>query len=193
MHELYDPDALPAPPYETARLLLRPLTEADAEAAHAALDVAPEMWRFDPGHPRSLEDRREVIRAYGTMRDLLGFAPCGAFLKETGEIAGLGGLNPYVYDHRDGSRTIEVEVMFRIALPFQGRGLATETSRFWVAFAFDVLRLPVLRIGPDRDNAASVAVLRKLGARIEDDWLDPDSVIATIEAPADARATDRLS
>jgi len=67
-------------------------------------------------------------------------APCGAFLKETGEIAGLGGLNPYVYDHRDGTRTIEVEVMYWIALSLQGRGLATEMSRFWVAFAFDVLR-----------------------------------------------------
>lgn len=40
---LYDPDAPPAPPYETARLLLRPFTEADAPAAHAALDVAPEI------------------------------------------------------------------------------------------------------------------------------------------------------
>ncbi len=160
-------------------MALRPFAPEDVEIVHAALDGDPDVWRFDPGHAPSLDDRRENIARYAMLRAHFGFAPCGAWLAD-GAFVGQGGLSPHVFDHRDGARSIEIEVMYKIARPYWGRGYAKEIARFWVALAFAQLRLPRLVICVDRENAASIGVLRALGATIEDDWLEDDSVIATI-------------
>lgn len=177
--EPYSPKQLPQPPFETERLLLRPYAEENAVEVHRMLDLDPEVWRFDPGFERTLDQRREVIARYLMLRQQFGFGPCGAWLKD-GILVGQGGLNPYVHDHRDGTRTVEFEVMFKVARPFWRRGVATEIARFWVDFAFTHVRLPRLLVCPARDNTASIGVLRALGATFEDDWLDAGTVIATI-------------
>jgi RimJ/RimL family protein N-acetyltransferase len=178
----YEPDLLPQPPYETARLVLRPFQAKDAAVVHAALDTDPEVWRFDPGYARTPKDRRGLIAAYAGLRGQFGFAPCGAWAMD-GTFIGQGGLNAYLYDQRDGSRSVEFEVMYKVAQPFWRQGYAVEIARFWTDFAFQHVRLAQLKICPARDNVASIAVLRALGATFEDDWLDPDTVIATIPAP----------
>jgi RimJ/RimL family protein N-acetyltransferase len=180
--EPFSPDDLPQPPFETARLRLRPYKLSDAAEVYAALDLHPDVWRFDPGHPTTLVQRRAIIRHYAALHDHFGFGPCGAWLKD-GTFVGQGGLNPYIYDERDGTRTAVFEVMYKLARPFWGQGYATEIARFWVDFAFRQVRLPVLKICPVRENVASVAVLQRLGATFEDDWLDETTVIATIMPP----------
>ena len=179
----YDSEQLPQPPYSTRRLVLRPYGPNDAAEVHAALDTDPEVWRFDPGYERSLNERREVIDRFAMLREQFGFGPCGAWLHD-GSFVGQGGLNPYIYDHPDGTRTVEYEVMFKVAQRFWRQGYATEIARFWADFAFRYVRLSRLLVCPDRDNAASIGVLRALGATFIDDWLDPDTVIATILPPA---------
>jgi ribosomal-protein-alanine N-acetyltransferase len=179
----YDPDLLPQPPFTTARLVLRPFLAKDAAVVHQALDTDPEVWRFDPGYAPSLRERRAMIRHYAALRTQFGFAPCGAWARD-GTFVGQGGLNAYLYDQRDGSRSVEFEVMYKLARPFWRQGFALEVARFWTEFAFRQVRLPQLKICPARANAASIGVLRALGATFEDDWLDPDTVIATILAPA---------
>ena len=185
----YSFNLLPQPPFATKRLVLRPYTREDASTVHAVLDTDPEVWRFDPGYERSLDERREVIERFGLLCGQFGFGPCGAWSQD-GAFVGQGGLNPYVYDHPDGTRTVEFEVMFKVARPFWRRGYATEIARFWTDFAFRHVRLPRLLVCPARDNAASIGVLRSLGATFEDDWLDPDTVIATI-MPATVKGSDQ--
>jgi len=175
----FSPDLLPQPPFRTERLILRSYTDADAPEVHGVLDFDPEVWRFDPGYEPTLDDRRDVIADYETLRGHFGFAPCGAW-RHDGTFVGQGGLNPYVYDHRDGSRTVEFEVTYKVARRFWRQGYATEIARFWVDFAFRQVRLPRLLVCPERENVASVAVLRGLRATFEDDWLDDATVIATI-------------
>jgi len=46
---------------ETERLRLRPLTLKDAEHLHHLYDTDPEVWKFDPGYARSLDERIELI------------------------------------------------------------------------------------------------------------------------------------
>lgn len=178
----FDPEDLPQPPFRTDRLVLRPYRPEDAELVHAALDADREVWRFDPGHAPSLHDRRDNIARYAALRGHFGFAPCGAWSND-GAFVGQGGLNPYVFDHRNGTRTVEFEVMYKVARPLWRQGYATEIARFWVDFAFRELRLPRLLMCVDRDNLASIGVLRALGATVEDDWLEEDVVIGTILAP----------
>lgn len=186
--ELYDPSALSQPPWRTERLVLRPYQATEAAAAHTTLDCDEEVWRYDPGHAPSLAERQDNIARFAMLRRQFGFGPCAAFLVApegcAGPLIGQGGLNPYVYDHRDGRRTVEFEVMYKLARPYWGAGFATEIASFWTRFAFEEVRLPRLCIGPERENVRSVRVLERLGARIEDDWLDAVAVIATIENPA---------
>lgn len=181
----YHPAHARKPPFDTERLSMRPYVVEDAETVHAALDVDPEVWRFDPGRERSLDERREVIARFAMLQRQFGFGPCGAWDKD-GNFIGQGGLNPYLYDHRDGTRTVEFEVMYKIARPFWRQGYATEIARFWVDYAFTHISLPRLLIAPDRANAGSVGVLRALGATFEDDWLDENAVIATLHPPRKA-------
>ncbi|MEM9359080.1 MAG: GNAT family N-acetyltransferase, partial [Pseudomonadota bacterium] len=68
----------------------------------------------------------------------------------------------------------------KVARAFWRQGYATEIARYWVEFAFTQLRLPCLKVCPARNNLASIGVLRAVGATFEDDWLDEDTVIATI-------------
>ncbi|MEM6355920.1 MAG: GNAT family N-acetyltransferase [Pseudomonadota bacterium] len=172
------------PVFETARLLIRPFGAEEAEAAHAAFDHDEEVWRFDPGHAPTLDERREKIARHSALWTQFGAGPAGAWCRETGALVGQGGPNPYLYEHRDGSQTVEFEVMYKLARPFWGMGYATEIARFWVGHCFEVLKLRRLCIGPDRANTRSVAVLERLGARISDDWLEPESVLGIIDNPA---------
>jgi hypothetical protein len=54
-----------------------------------------------------------------------------------------------------------------ISPAMQGRGFATEAARALVSYAFDVLKLGRIMAGTGYDNLASMAVMRKLGMRIE--------------------------
>jgi RimJ/RimL family protein N-acetyltransferase len=177
--EDFDPDNLPKPPFLTDRLILRPFADHDAEQAHAALDTDEDVWTFDPGYAPSLDDRRRNLARYAMLREHFGFGPCGAWTKD-GAFVGQGGLNPHIFVHRDGSRTVEFEVMYKLARPYWGQGYAKEIARFWVDFAFRQVGLGRLITCVDRDNAASVGVLRSVGARIEDDWLEDAMVVGTI-------------
>jgi len=181
----YESSDLPLPPWRTDRLFLRPYEESDIETAFAVLDTEEEVWRFDPGKPPTLNDRRRNVSRFTTLRKQFGFCPCAAFLKKKdgseGRLIGQGGLNPYIYDHRDGTRTVEFEVMYKLSPVFWGKGYATEIAKFWINFAFDYVRLPQLHVCPERANTRSLAVLERIGASFQDDWLDPDTVIATIK------------
>jgi RimJ/RimL family protein N-acetyltransferase len=181
MNRSYSPASLPEPPYQTERLRLRPLEVADALMVHDALDLNPEVWRFDPGFAMTLDDREWLITRDEALYEHFGFAPFGAFRKADGVFIGMSGLNPYVFDNRDGSRAVEFEVMFKLSRPFWKQGFATELASFWVGFAFEHVKLKRLITCPARENVASLAVLRRLGATFEDDWLDGETVIATIE------------
>lgn len=184
---LFDKQGLPPPPWRTDRLVLRPFDADDALVAHRALDQDEEVWRYDPGFAPSLDERRANIVRYGVLRRQFGFGPSAAFLPGVAgqgpRFVGQGGLNPYIYDQPNGTRTVEFEVMYKLARPFWGHGYAEEIARFWIDYAFDEVRLPRLVVCPPKANRPSVRLLERLGATIEDDWLDPSSIIAVIEPP----------
>ena len=170
------------PVLETDRLRLRPYTLDDAQALHRLLDVDPDVWRFDPGYARSLEERLERIRI-NTAR-YQWFAGVGIYaveLKETGRLIGQSGLNTYLLENQDGFTTIEVEVMFTLGKEFWGKGYATEAASEWVRYAFQELRLRRLVGCPDKRNRASVRVLEKLGFEIRPNAAEPDRVLAVLE------------
>lgn len=73
--------------------------------------------------------------------------------------------------------------MYTLGKAYWGQGYATEASRAWVQYAFEVAGLKRLVVCPHKANIASVRVLDKLGFRFEDDPLEPGCVLAFLENP----------
>jgi RimJ/RimL family protein N-acetyltransferase len=140
----------------TTRLLLVPFGREDADALHAQWnDPDVGRWLWD-GERVSRETVDEVIagsqssfreRGYGffTLR-LLG---------SPDTVIGFAGL-------RTIGDSPDVEVLYGLLPEHRGHGLATEAARAVLDFGF-ATGLDAIAAGADPPNAASFAVMRRLG------------------------------
>ena len=169
------------PTLKTDRLRIRPLTANDLSACHQLyLDTRwADMGLTDE---RNLQIRRSwldwTIRNY-TELDRLIQPPYGdraVELRENDRLIGLVGLVPLLAPFAqlptfgsqvDAPFSAEVGLFWMISPAMQGRGLATEAARALISFAFDVLKVGRILAGTEYSNLASIAVMRKLGMRIE--------------------------
>ena len=62
-----------------------------------------------------------------------------------------------------GETMTKPDLLFSIAPPYWGRGLATESARCVVQYAFDKIGLQHVRATVDKPNTISIRVLEKLG------------------------------
>lgn len=168
---------------ETKRLRLRPLNLEDADRLHQLFDADPEVWKFDPGYAYSSAERIELIEDYIQQYQTHGFGCFAIERKLDLIIIGQCGLSPHEFEDQDGKITDEFEVMYKLGRAYWGQGYATEAAQAWVEYAFERAGLRRLVVCPHKANVASVRVLEKLGFRIEDDWLEPESVLAFLENP----------
>lgn len=149
-------------PITTERLTLRVLEPGDAEAIFA-YRADPEVSRYQNWVPASAAE----IRAF--LEGLAGIGPdtpgrwfqLGIVLRATGELAGDCGI------HVSAAEPREVEVGITVAPAFQRRGLAAEALRAVLAFLFDGLGKHRVYGSLDPRNAASLALLERVGMRRE--------------------------
>jgi ribosomal-protein-alanine N-acetyltransferase len=139
----------------TERLVLRPVTAGD----HAALLghwTQPDVRRFlFDGAALSAAEVAETIEESTGDFAARGF---GVWLIELGSAAGLvgtAGLRPL-----GGSG---LEIFYSLAPGAWGHGYATEAARAVVEYGLGPLGLPEVLAEVDEGNAASVAVVRRLG------------------------------
>jgi len=169
------------PTLKTDRLKIRPLTANDLSVCHQLyLDTRwAEKGLTDE---QNLQIRRGwldwTIRNYAEL-DRLNQPPYGdraVELRENGQLIGLVGLVPLLAPFAqlptfgtqvDAPFSAEVGLFWMICPTMQGRGLATEAAHSLVRFAFDVLKVGRILAGTEYSNFASIAVMRKLGMRIE--------------------------
>ena len=139
----------------TARLLLRPVTASD----HAVLQAhwaAPDVRRFlFDGAVLSPAEISEAIE--DSTRD---FAAAGYGLwliqdKDQTGLIGTAGLRPL--------DDVGLEIFYSLAPASWGKGYATEAARAVVEHALGPLGLPEVLAEVDEGNAASVAVVERLG------------------------------
>jgi RimJ/RimL family protein N-acetyltransferase len=160
----------PEYPIVTARLLLRPLDPAtDIDSVHA-YQSRPDVCRYIPYEPRSreevadrLHDARATLDAEGQALDL------AVVRRDTGALIGDALLFWRSAEHRTG------EIGYVIHPDHTGNGFATEAARAMLALGFDELGLHRIIARIDERNAASAAVLRRLGMRqeavlVENEW-----------------------
>jgi RimJ/RimL family protein N-acetyltransferase len=175
-------------PLATERLVIRALEEGDFAAYAAAFGTGGDDERLrrylrwaalndlvlaDLKQP-PYGDRAVVLRETGALVGSVGLVPA---LAPFGRLKGFGG---------GAGLTPEVGLYWAIAPSHRGRGLATEAARALVDFAFRELRLRRVVALTDGSNAPSIAVMRRLGMRIERNprpdppWLQ---VVGVLESP----------
>lgn len=142
----------------TARQILRQFTLSDA-ADIFALNADAEVVRYTGDGPFASEEAAlEFLKGYDpyTTEGMGRWACVGA---ETNEYLGWCGLRV----QPDG----EVDLGYRYKRSAWGKGLCTEASRACLAIAFGPLDLATVVARAATENAASIAVMRKVGMRYE--------------------------
>jgi RimJ/RimL family protein N-acetyltransferase len=150
-------------PVVTGRLLLRPYEPGDVDAVHAYQSL-PERVRYVPYQARTRDQVLERVTsaqastAINAEGDVLLLV---MVLRETGEVIGDVVLFYRSEVHRTG------EIGYILNPEHGGHGYATEAARTLLALGFEGLGLHRIIARVDARNAASLAVLRRIGMRQE--------------------------
>ncbi len=150
---------------ETERLVLRPFTEADIEVAYRLFEQDEEVYRFDPGSPRTLEQRAAIVRRHMAQNEENGEGTLAVTLKSNGALIGQAGLQLYVLPWQPFA-TPEVELYYKLGRAHWGEGYALEACRALVDFAFADMRLLRIVTITQPDNTHSMRLLKRLGFSI---------------------------
>ncbi len=148
-------------PLVTDRLIIRQLEPSDAEAFWAYKQL-PEAVRFQTWRPKSLAEVERFVEEMHAVKPCtpdawLQVAVC---LKDSGVMVGDVGLH-FLED------TAQMEIGYTISPHHQRKGYATEAVRVILDYLFATLGKHRITASLDPRNAASAAVLEKLGFRRE--------------------------
>jgi ribosomal-protein-alanine N-acetyltransferase len=147
----------PFPVLETPRLILRELTEADADAVFA-IRACEAVVRYNGGVPYTRVDQAAaLIRSIGDAYRERRAVRWGITLRGGDAVIGLVGFNYWVQtDYR-------ASVGYDLAHAYWGRGIMPEALRAVIAFGFTEMGLNRVEADAAVDNANSIRVLQKLG------------------------------
>jgi RimJ/RimL family protein N-acetyltransferase len=146
------------PTLETERLLLRPWRADDIEP-FAILCADVELMRFVGGAMDRIAAWRRMS-AYAGHWLLRGYGPWALEEKATGRFVGYSGVF-------EPSGWPEREINWGVTRESLSRGFASEAAKRARAFAYDELGFSTIASCIDLENAASLAVARRLGARLD--------------------------
>ena len=142
----------------TQRLLLRQWMDRDRDP-FAAMNADPEVMAYFPSTQSREESDASVDRVRGGIADR-GWGFWAVELLQGGPFIGFVGLTP---TRQAFHFTPCVEVGWRLARPYWGRGYATEAGRASLAFGFDELGLEEIVAFAVADNFRSRRVMERLG------------------------------
>lgn len=151
----------------TQRTVLRRFTDSDIDPM---IDVFgdPDVMSFGDG-VKSAEWIRCWVEQTIKHYDLWGFGPWAIDLSESETSIGYCGL--FRFDDINGRP--EIELGYRLAKRYWGRGLATETATTVRDMSFDQLGIDRLISLIDPNNVRSIRVAEKLGMVYTDDVMLP--------------------
>jgi len=159
---------------------VRPLSIDDLNECHRLfIDIG---WASGIPEEEALETRRRwlawTVQNYEQLA-LLGQPPYGerAIVRRDDQcFVGLVGLVPLLapfgmlpsFGGREAAAfSAEVGLFWAVCPRHQGQGIATEAAQMMIDYAFEHLHLGRILAATETDNAASVAVMRRLGMHVE--------------------------
>ncbi|MCR9141540.1 MAG: GNAT family N-acetyltransferase [bacterium] len=160
------------PTIETDRLLLREWRDTDRDG-FARMNADPEVMRYFPA-PLNREQSDALFDRAVAHFARHGFGMWAVALRSQssatdtddesahspGAVIGFTGLNLADFEAKF---TPAMEIGWRLAREFQGRGYATEAARAVLSFAFEKLELPEIVSFTAVENTASRRVMEKIG------------------------------
>jgi len=188
------------PTLETDELVIRPLTIDDFEACHRLfVDIG---WADITAGEAEVRERRRTwlewtiagYREFARLHQPI-YGERAIAWKDDGSFVGLIGMVPSMMPFAQlpsggagpGARANpEVGLFWAMSPSAQGRGLVTEAARAFSLHLFDVNSLARLVATTEHDNTKSIAVMRRLGMRIEaNPYPDPFymQVVGILDAP----------
>ena len=153
----------PAYPLETARLVIRPLTDGDVDDLYAYHRLPP-IVAYLPWPVRTREQTREVLETRKTaiVLDKEGDALClGVALRESNRVIG----EMFLFWRSEANQQGELGFVFHPA--FHGHGYAREAAERMLAVGFEDMGWHRIFGGCDSRNAASARLMERLGMRRE--------------------------
>jgi RimJ/RimL family protein N-acetyltransferase len=154
------------PTLETDRLTIRELGPADRAAVEEVMGGERAEWL------------RWTTLSYGQLAALRQppYGDRAVVLRESGEVVGILGLVPSLapfgllpsWPEAGDRYRPEVGLYWAVAPSHRRRGIASEAAGALVEHALSHLLLARIVATTERDNAASIGVMRRLGMRIEE-------------------------
>lgn len=141
----------------TERLILRELSPEDTPALARILGDA-EVMRHSVRGVLSERQTGEFIDGCRHSYRQYGFGPWAVVDRSSLTLAGFCGLNAERVDDVD-----EIEIGYRLAPEFWGKGLGTEAARAALSHGFDTVGIASMIAIVEPANVASVKVIQKLG------------------------------
>jgi RimJ/RimL family protein N-acetyltransferase len=150
-------------PIRTPRLLLRGWEERDRNLFHR-INSDPMVMEFFPfRRDREQADAKMDELQAAIKHDGFGFAAIEII--RTGECAGFAGLSrPHDLPMFPGGT---IEIGWRLAPEFWGKGYATEAAETWLAFGFGTLGLGEIVSFAVAANRRSIAVMERIGMKAD--------------------------
>lgn len=146
------------PELHTPRLLLRRWREPDREP-FAAMNADPEVARYLPA-PLDRAQSDALLDRVEAGFDVYGFGLWAVQVRDTAELAGFTGLSVPLFE---APWQPSVEVGWRLAPHFWGRGYATEAATVALGHGFQALGLAHVVSFTAPANTRSVGVMSRLG------------------------------
>jgi [ribosomal protein S5]-alanine N-acetyltransferase len=141
------------------RIRLRPLEPADAAAT--AVLITPGVSRWTGSWPESVTAAEVLER----IRLTAAAALKGLAFTRVIERANDGALMGWISAKKATAEETVGTLGYWIGECFHGQGYMTEAVRTFLPLAWDALALKVIEAGAQPDNAASIAILKRLGMR----------------------------
>lgn len=173
-------------PIQTARLMLRDITEADAELLFD-LDSDPEVMRYIGSYPPSNVAwyRQRIVDAYLPWQSHPWHGVWIVGVKDSGETLGWTFIRPApaspVAIDLGWVRPDELEVGYRFRQTAWGRGVATEATAPLIEFALADNAVTSIVACALASNTKSLRVLQKLGLERVGETLHPKATEQTIK------------
>lgn len=145
---------------ETERLILREWEDCDLDT-FSRINQDPIVMEFLPT-PLSVEETAAWISRIKIHFTEHGFGLWAATLKSTGELIGCVGLRFNTLTINEKIKPC-VEIMWRLASEYWGKGYATEAAKMVIKFGFDKLGLNEIVTCTAPANKRSIHVIEKIG------------------------------
>lgn len=146
---------------KTPRLILRHFKPEDIDPLAAILGD-PEVMRYSISGVKTRSQTQEFIAWVLSNYQKYGFGLYAVTLRETKQLIGYCGLLVWYFEE-----ATEIEIGYRLARKYWGKGLATEAGMAVRNYAWQQLQLNRLICLIQPENWRSLGVARKLGMKLE--------------------------